>query len=646
MLGVSGDDGVLTRLSYDLQFAFRRAAAPQDCVMVLMDENSHQEFNQIWGQMWDRSLHARLLERLTRDGARLVIFDIWLAQQGPKENDQRLAQAIRNNGKVILAAELTRQTQPGIAEFSSIVPPVKAFAEAALGWGLAKVGPDPDLGARRFHPGTETCPSLAWTAAVAAGASLINTSSVWTQERWLNYYGPADTVANISYVEALRQPAGFFTNKCVIIGGKPSTRYSAEEIDEFRIPSTHWDGRFCSGVEVMATSFLNLLNHDWLERLAPWKESLLVLLCGCIAGFGLIRFRPAWATILALSGMLVVAAVAMLSAHFHVWFVWMVIVAVQIPCAWVCANVSSHLTARRIVTEAPGLAPPPPKLTTAQPGSTMVLPVVPDHNLLLPIGKGAYGEVWLARNVIGLYRAVKVVYRGSRGGLEAYEREFNGIRNFMPVSLNYPGLLHVLHVGRNDEAGYYYCVMEAGDDESAGQKIDPAKYSARNLHRELNRLGRLTIGQCVDLGLALTMALEYLHSQQLIHRDIKPSNIIFVNSVPKLADIGLVTEIDRTDMSIVGTPDFMDRRHPGTVAADLYALGKVLYMAGTGLPPGDFPTLPTGWEQWPQTGQFLQLNEIIAKACQPDLSERYQSAAEIRADLANLRASMDLQSRA
>ena len=61
-------------------------------------------------------------------------------------------------------------------------------------------------------------------------------------------------------------------------------------------------------------------------------------------------------------------------------------------------------------------------------------PSIPDHELLRSIGKGAYGEVWLARNATGAYRAVKVVYRSSFDHERPYEREFSGIQNYEPVS--------------------------------------------------------------------------------------------------------------------------------------------------------------------------------------------------------------------
>ena len=78
-------------------------------------------------------------------------------------------------------------------------------------------------------------------------------------------------------------------------------------------------------------------------------------------------------------------------------------------------------------------------------------PRIPDHEVLRCIGKGSYGEVWLARAVTGTLRAVKVVRREDFELDRTFEREFEGIMKFEPVSRDHPGLVHVLHVGRNDE---------------------------------------------------------------------------------------------------------------------------------------------------------------------------------------------------
>src|SRR6266511_4197226 len=67
-------------------------------------------------------------------------------------------------------------------------------------------------------------------------------------------------------------------------------------------------------------------------------------------------------------------------------------------------------------------------------GVRVPLPTVPDHELLRCIGRGSYGEVWLARNVMGTYRAVKIVYRKNFSHDRPFEREFEGIKKFEPVS--------------------------------------------------------------------------------------------------------------------------------------------------------------------------------------------------------------------
>ena len=68
----------------------------------------------------------------------------------------------------------------------------------------------------------------------------------------------------------------------------------------------------------------------------------------------------------------------------------------------------------------------------------------------------------------------------------------------------------------------------------------------RTLRHEVRTRGRLPVAECVRIGLALTTALEHLHQHGLVHRDVKPSNVVFVQGVPKLADIGLVASIDAT----------------------------------------------------------------------------------------------------
>ena len=175
---------------------------------------------------------------------------------------------------------------------------------------------------------------------------------------------------------------------------------------------------------------------------------------------------------------------------------------------------------------------------------------IPDHELLSLIGRGAYGEVWLARNVMGVGRAVKIVRREAFSDSRPYEREFAGIRRYEPLSRQAHGLVNVLHVGRNEEAGYFYYVMELADTQ------DPAAdYAPRSLNAELKK-GALPAADCTSIALSLATALDVLHRAGLVHRDIKPSNIIFVDGAAKLADIGLVVAQGES-RSFVGTEGYI-----------------------------------------------------------------------------------------
>lgn len=257
-----------------------------------------------------------------------------------------------------------------------------------------------------------------------------------------------------------------------------------------------------------------------------------------------------------------------------------------------------------------------------------VLPVIPDHSVIRQIGRGSYGEVWLARSATGIYRAVKVVRRAGFDRDRPYEREFEGLRKFEPISRSNENQVHVLHVGRDDTKGYFYYVMELADDQERGQNIEPETYAPRTLRSDLRKQERLPPEECISIGLHLVGALKNLHARGLIHRDVKPSNIIYVNGVPKLADIGLIAGVDDA-RSMVGTEGYVPLEGAGTPLADLYALGMVLYEAGTGRDRFDYPELHTGLRGSPERQKFHWLNEVINRACSRESGERFQSAEEM-----------------
>ena len=270
------------------------------------------------------------------------------------------------------------------------------------------------------------------------------------------------------------------------------------------------------------------------------------------------------------------------------------------------------------------------------------LPPIPDFTLLRPIGHGAYGEVWLARSVTGVYRAVKIVRRASFNEDRPYDREFAGIQRFEPVSVGQESQVSLLHVGRNDAAGFFYYVMELADDIETGEEIFPESYVPKTLKELRARRRRLPAAESLNISLALTRALAHLHEHGLAHRDIKPSNVIFVHGVPKLADIGLVSAID-TSHSYVGTEGFVPPEGPGTAAADVFSLGKVIYEISTGQDRNDFPKLPEDLDTLTDKRALLELNEVVLKACDADLHRRYASAESMREDLLLLQAGQSVR---
>jgi serine/threonine-protein kinase len=272
-------------------------------------------------------------------------------------------------------------------------------------------------------------------------------------------------------------------------------------------------------------------------------------------------------------------------------------------------------------------------------------PQITDHEMLRCIGSGSYGEVWLARNVMSTYRAVKVVYRQTFEHEHSYEREFKGIKKFEPVSRSHDGLVDILQVGRNDHAGYYYYVMELGDDLVLGNQIIPETYNPKTLGKEAAARGKLPVDECVKLGLSLAAALSHLHQHGLIHRDIKPSNIMIDPSdTPRITDFGIAQMAEHTaKLSVSGTPSYMSpeqvREGVAQKESDLFSLGCVLYelLSGKKAFVGDnfFAIMYKIVHDDPvplsklRPDLPLAVIEAVQKAMAKDLSERFQTGMDL-----------------
>lgn len=231
-------------------------------------------------------------------------------------------------------------------------------------------------------------------------------------------------------------------------------------------------------------------------------------------------------------------------------------------------------------------------------------------------GSGGMGSVYLAEDATGRRIALKIV------NTAAAERELNGIRRYMQAAAGKTGLLQIHHAGIERDCLFY--LMEAADPlENTGNTYIPKTLSA-----VLKRDGKLAPHQALELIRNLALGLEILHEAGLIHRDIKPENIIFVGGMPKLCDPGLVCCTDATN-TFAGTlgflpPECFDGENLNDPGRDVYALGKVFYIAVSGESPARFPALPLDLplavrrKFWP----------VLTRVCDTNPKHRFPSVRE------------------
>ena len=343
----------LERASYDLPFRWRTPVNTDrnEIVLVYIDAESAEQLHQPINEIWDRSLHLRLLERLTKDGARLILYDIIFdtASANPAM-DEAFAEALRRFGHAVLAGGMEIIQPRGGVKQERIIAPIDIFRKAAAGWGIMVFRPvDADYVVRQIYSGGEV-PTGTWRAAEVLGAPVTKTQPHGESTRWINYYGPPGQLTSINLAQALdtsRLPAGFFKDKVVMLGGWQIGGPGHNGLDEFATPSSDGIPKLAQGLEVHATILLNYLRSEWLTRMTTGGEVLAVVIIGLLAGL-LSRLRPLTAT----TGAVVLAALIAVAACWlvwnrHVWFNWLTPATVQVPIGLVWAVGSQYLLESR-----------------------------------------------------------------------------------------------------------------------------------------------------------------------------------------------------------------------------------------------------------------------------------------------------------
>src|SRR5579859_979931 len=293
LLWSEGDQSrLLKQASYDwtlqLSLHARKSIADNRVVVVYLDEKSYIDLDQPQNIPIDRSLYAKLLDKMTVDGAKAVVMDVIFSDPGPDaEADQLFTDALRANGHVVLGVDYNRPQQDGeqqLPEGKVTPPPIDKiltfpyapFRQATAKLGLVVLTHDFDFTARQPLNSLEADdlkriwdqetnavpPSLSWAAAELVGLDIARDRSRMNASRWINYYGPPnEALTSVSFAEAIYKENGYFRDKVVFIGARPKTGNWDEKRDELRSPYSPLGHRylFMPMVEVHATQFLNLM---------------------------------------------------------------------------------------------------------------------------------------------------------------------------------------------------------------------------------------------------------------------------------------------------------------------------------------------------------------------------------------------------
>jgi serine/threonine-protein kinase len=229
----------------------------------------------------------------------------------------------------------------------------------------------------------------------------------------------------------------------------------------------------------------------------------------------------------------------------------------------------------------PGFADRPQSAlrTTTLPGANFAAtPAVPGYEVLSELGRGAMGIVYLARQgALNRVVALKMILAGGHAG-QAERRRFLAEAE-AAASLDHPGIVRIHDYGTWGELPY--CVLEFCPGGTLARRLVGKPLPPREAARLLEQVAR---------------AMQAAHERGIIHRDLKPGNIFLAaDGMPRVGDFGLARRIEggaglTQTGAVLGTPSYMapeQARAQKDVgpAADVYALGAILYECLTGRPP-------------------------------------------------------------
>jgi eukaryotic-like serine/threonine-protein kinase len=231
-------------------------------------------------------------------------------------------------------------------------------------------------------------------------------------------------------------------------------------------------------------------------------------------------------------------------------------------------------------------APPPSESATLPPAPADSLlpetvgPVhVPGYEVLRELGRGGMGVVYQARHLqLGRVVALKMVLAGghaSAADLSRFRTEAEAV-----ARLQHPNIVQIFEVG--EYGGLPFFSLEYCDGGNLDRKLSGTPLPPK---------------EAASLARTLARAMQAAHEKGVVHRDLKPANVLLTaDGEPKITDFGLAKRLDdasgQTQTGVIlGTPSYMapeqaaGRAREVGPAADVYALGAILYELLTGRPP-------------------------------------------------------------
>jgi WD40 repeat protein len=269
--------------------------------------------------------------------------------------------------------------------------------------------------------------------------------------------------------------------------------------------------------------------------------------------------------------------------------------------------------------------------------AAMSLPEVPGYELLGELGRGGMGVVYRARHLrLNRLVALKMVLAGEHARPEdllRFQAEAEAV-----AQLQHPHIVQVYEVSQH--AGLPFFALEYLDGGSLAQKLQGSPLQAREAAQLVETLAR---------------AMQAAHERGIIHRDLKPANVLLdQEGRPKISDFGLAKRVQggpglTQTGAVLGTPSYMAPEQAAGhgkevgAAADVYALGAILYELLTSRPPfkaaTPLETVRQVLEEEPVSPRRLQpglardLETICLKCLAKDPHRRYGSAKELADDL-------------